>query len=223
MNGSHGTGDHLRIDPALSSADRELVYRLRYRAYRATDGIAVLASEQVRDEMDDLPFARSYLLRDGERVVGTVRSNVYRHGSPGHRLFLADYWPLDSMRWLDNGDTIVESARLAIDPDVPERSMAFIMRLFSVHSANAATHGARFIVSGAQRHHLPFYRQRLKFEVVSAPLQIAGLNLEPCSIMRLDYRAHIRTIEARFPDLVVRPEHAERLTIPMPVAVSVPA
>ncbi len=216
MNLAHPPADTLRLDPAVSDADRELVYRLRYRAYRAADGIAPRASEQVRDDMDDHPFARSYLLRDGDRVVGTIRSNVYRHGQPGHRLFLADNWPIETMPWLAEADAVVESSRFAVDPDLPEHQMPYLLRLFSVHNANAAAHGARYVISAVQRRHIPFYRLRLKFEVVSVPLQVAGLNIEPCSVVRLDCPRHRPALEARFPDTVVPIADAERLAIPAP-------
>ncbi len=215
--------DTLRLDPAVSDADRELVYRLRYRAYRAADGIAPRASEQVRDEMDEHPFARSYLLRDGDRVVGTIRSNVYRHGQPGHRLFLADYWPSEAMPWLADAEAVVESSRFAVDPDLPEHQLTYLLRLFSVHNANAAAHGARYVVSAVQRRHIPFYRLRLKFEVVSEPLHVVGLNIEPCSIVRVDYPKHIPALEARFPDTAVPAADAQRLAIPAPARAAVGA
>lgn len=209
----------LRLDPALSPADRCLAYHLRYRAYRAADGIAPQASEEVRDWMDDYPLARTYLLRDGTVAVGTVRSNVYRHGAPGHRLFLADTFPADALAWLVDGDVVIESSRLAVAPDQSEHQLTYVMRLFGAHNANCRAHGAHYVVSAAQRHHLPFYRRRLAFEIVSDPATVEALTIEPVTAIRLDWRQHHGALESRFPEVVVDGGDVARLAVPTPVDV----
>ena len=51
----------------------------------------------------------------------------------------------------------------------------YVLRLFRAHNANAAAYGVRYVVSAAQRRHIPFYRQRLKMEAVTEPMPVPGL------------------------------------------------
>ena len=212
--------DHLTLEPALTTADREAVFHLRYRAWQAVGGMAPNDAEQVRDALDDSPFAYSYMLRDRGRLVGTVRSNVYRHGQPGHHLFLFDFWPTLELPWLADAGPVVESSRLAVDPRCSESYATYVLRLFRAHNANAAAYGVRYVVSAAQRRHIPFYRQRLKMEAVTEPMPVPGLNVEAGSVLRLDYPAHIGQIEARFPDTVLSSADAARLVVPDAVGVA---
>lgn len=209
----------LQLSPALSAADRAAAFRLRYRAYRATDVVPADPSEQVRDHLDDSPFARTYLMTSGERLVGTIRSNVHRPGVSGHRLLIQDFWPRLDLPWLGGEDVVIESSRLAIDPDYDDTATAPFLRLFAAHNANAVVHGARYIVTVVTRRHSLFYRRRLGMVALTDPLEVAGMNVEPAVILALDHTARIAALEAQFPDVAVTAAEARLLAVPTPAPV----
>lgn len=206
----------LSLRPALSPADRTVAFRLRYRAYRATDGLPAHPSEQVRDFLDDAPFARSYLVRDGDRVVGTIRCNVHRPGLPAQRLLIEHFWPQLELPWLGSEDVVIEASRLAIDPDYEDKSAAPFLRLLAALNANAVVHGARYVLAVVTRRHSLFYRHRLGMVALAGPLEVPGMTLKPVDILSIDHTARIASLEARFPDVAVTAAEARRLAVPAP-------
>lgn len=213
----------LQLSPALSGADRAAAFRLRYRAYRATDGLPAHPSEQVRDHLDDSPFARTYLVRDGERVVGTIRCYVHRPGFRGQRLLIEHFWPQLELPWLVGEDVVIEASRLAIDPEYEDRSAAPFLRLLAALNANAVIHGARYVLAVVTRRHSLFYRHRLGMVALAGPLDVPGMNLKPVDILSIDHTARIASLEARFPDVIVTADEARRLAVPAPSTARVAA
>ena len=213
----------LHLSPALTEDERDLVFRLRYRAYRATEGLPPHPSEQVRDALDDSPHARSYLLRDGDRIVGTIRSTVYRPGRDGHRLLMHDFWPDRTWPWLDAADVVAESSWLTTGPDLDEPHPLYLLRMFAAHNANAAAHGARYVVAVVARRHSLFYRRRMQMEPMSPPLEVPGMNVEAGVVVRLDYVTNIRLLEAEYPVVAVPSDEVRRLAVPTPNAMDTAA
>ena len=207
------TPSDLALDPALSPADRSAVFRLRYRAWRAVNGVPPNRERAIRDELDDSPLARSYLLREDGRIIGSVRSTVYVPGQSVHRLFLHTLWPDLELPWLSSGGTVIESSRLVFDPDAEHIDACHMLRLLSVHNANAVAWDACTIVTAVQLRHIPFYRKRLRMDVASPILPVSGLNVESGAVMRMDFRAHIGEVEARFPEARVTARERSRLAI----------
>ena len=62
---------------AATPALRDAAFKLRYRAYRATDSIPENGSQRFRDPYDYKPNAMTYLLMDGDEPIGAIRASVY--------------------------------------------------------------------------------------------------------------------------------------------------
>ena len=154
-----------------ADTDHDAVYNLRYRAYFAAGHIPADVSGQYSDRHDALMTSALIAAYDGQTCVGTLRVNFSMPWHQASTLPCAPYYP--AVRALKREATggFVEMSRLAVDPEIENRSYrttlyASLVRagFMAAQAANVAT-----ILIATKPEWVRFYQYMLGFRLVDEP------------------------------------------------------
>lgn len=177
-------------------AEREEVYRLRYRAYLREGAISPNVAARLWDRFDDAPNARLF----GIYVDGLLLSSIRLHAvDVRHRASPAlDAFPDCLEGELDAGHTIIDPNRFVADPEVssafPELPYVTLRLPFML-----AEHlGADIVTATVRTEHEAFYRRVLRFRSVCGPRPYPTL-IKPLGLMTVDFAAEKAAVSDRYP------------------------
>jgi N-acyl-L-homoserine lactone synthetase len=187
-----------RVDYKLAEteADKEIIYRLRYRAYRHEGAVQPNAEHKISDQFDDAP--NSWIIGvyfDGE-LASSLRISV---SSPKHPVSPSvNVFP-------DLLDAEVAQAKVMVDPTRfvgdPVRENRFpelpymTLRLAYI----ACEHfNADIGLASVRAEHQAFYRRVFLHRPISTPRIYPGLT-KPICLMAVDYPAMREKVFARYP------------------------
>ncbi len=194
---------------ALTSDDKELVYKTRYIAYRRQDLLQARPDERIFDDLyDESPNHWNIMtFIDGE-FVSTFRIHV----GQGEQAVLPSRAAFDDVL-----GPFVREQRLIVDPTRIAAKLEFAGKVpelpyLTIRAAwLAAKHfEADIIVSTCIREHQAFYRRVFGFESLCLPRAYPRIN-RAIVCMALDYNAHKARVEARYP--LFRSTESERYKI----------
>ncbi|MBM6583502.1 hypothetical protein ILT44_25195 [Microvirga sp. BT689] len=179
-----------------TAAEREAVYRLRYRAYLREGAISPNTTAQLWDRFDDAPNARLFGIHVDGLLVGSIRIHAVdaeNRASPA-----LDAFPDHLERELDAGRTIVDPNRFVADPDVsrafPELPYATLRLPFML-----AEHlSADTVTATVRAEHETFYRRVLRCRPVCAPRPYPTL-IKPLGLMTVDFASEAAAVTDRHP------------------------
>jgi hypothetical protein len=189
---------------AETEAERDAIYRLRYRAYLNEGAIEPNRDRKVTDRFDDLP--NSWIF--GVYIDGVLASSI--------RISIASpEWP-DTPSMSVFPDTLgseLAKGRIMVDPTRfvadPERASRFVelpyMTLRLAYVACEYFH-ADLGLASVRAEHAAFYR-RVFLHTVSPPRDYPGLT-KPICLMAIDFPSMREKLFARYPFL--RSTHFER-------------
>ncbi len=188
-----------RVDYRLAEteADREAIYRLRYRAYLKEGAIKPNRGRMVTDRYDDLPNSWIFgVYLDGE-LTSSLRITVACADNPICPSM--DVFPDLLQPELAQGKLIVDPTRFVADPErinpFPELPYLTLRLAYVACEYFQAQIG----LASVRAEHQAFYR-RVFMQAVSPPRDYPGL-LKPISLLAIDFPAMRNKVFARYPFL----------------------
>jgi hypothetical protein len=188
-----------RVDYRLveTDADREAIYRMRYRAYLKEGTIEPNGSGTITDRYDDLPNSwifGVYLDGDLSSSLRITVASPQHPATPSMDVF-ADLVEPE----LAAGKVIVDPTRFVAEPDGAKRFPELpYMTLRLAYVACEHFH-AQLGLASVRAEHQAFYR-RVFMHSVCAPRNYPGLT-KPISLMAIDFPATHHNVFARYPHL----------------------
>ena len=145
----------ITVEKARTDAERQAVYRFRYRVYVEEMGLSPPEADHVAKRLRD-PLDLSsdiYALKDESEVVGSLRV-TYFDDAPDPASLVARYDIGPALRDLPR-DAICITSRFMLDPNV--RHGTAIFRLMEAAWEDVASRGARIAYGDCSPHLVPFY------------------------------------------------------------------
>ncbi len=194
---------------AVTAAEKDAAYKLRYDAYVRQGLINPRASGRLHDEAYD-EMTNSWITTtfiDGE-LASTVRINVA--SEPGDRLpSLVPYSDV-IMPHLRAGRTVIDPTRLAAELEFSKRFPELPAIALRPVWLAAEHFDAGIVVATIVEKHEGFYRSALGYELWTEPREYPDFNLR-VACMGIDFRASKDQTKARYPFLNSTPAEREAL------------
>jgi N-acyl-L-homoserine lactone synthetase len=188
--------DHVDYRLAESAAEREQIYRLRYKAYLHEGAIAPRDDRRVTDRFDDLPNSWVFGVYYDGVLASSIRISVATPAnpiSPG-----VDAFPEVLEPELKKGKTLVDPTRFVADPVRAKhiRELPYLtVRLAYV----ACNHfDADLGLATVRPEHTAFYRRVFLHEVIAPPRLPPGM-IKPVCLMATKAREVSARIYQRYP------------------------
>ena len=168
-------GKRITCDLAVTEAQRDEVYRLRYACYRRDGSIPEREDGRFSDDYDQLANHFSFLVRDGEDTLATVRISVVRpelgwDRAPSCKVF-GDHPAFQRIA----GESFVEASRLCFGSQA-RRDVLF--RLVANMAALAEVYEAEWMVACPRMEHSPIYQRVFGFQRLAAARRYFGVSFE---------------------------------------------
>jgi Autoinducer synthase len=190
-----------RIDYRLAEteADKEAIYRLRYRAYLNEAAVEPNSAQKVTDRFDELPNSWVFGVYFEGVLASSIRISV---ASPEHPdtpsvTVFADV--LEPM--LAQGKVMIDPTRFVADPDRAKRLPELPYVTLRLAYVATSYFNADVGLAAVRAEHQAFYRRFFMHRLWSPPRPFAGL-LKPICLMAVDDPAVRDKVYARFPYLV---------------------
>jgi len=190
--------DHVDYRLVQTAAERDEVYRLRYRAYLLEGAIRPSAEERVVDQYDDAPNAWTFgVYVDGE-LFSSIRINVITsewRTAPSVEVFGDVLHPL-----LDRGLVFVDSTRFVADPARARSCTALPYVTVRLGSMAGVYFDADYGLAMVRPEHQAFYNRVFLHEAWGQPRLFPGL-VKPVGLMASHLPAVREKVLARYPYL----------------------
>lgn len=205
-----------------SDAEREEVYRLRYRAYLHEKAIAPNAAERIEDKFDHAPNSWVFGLYFRGVLSSSIRISVSMPGTPMTPAVEAFADLLEPE--VAKGRIIVDPNRFVADPARTKRIPELPYLTVRLGYVACGHFQADIGTATVRKEHQAFYRRVFLQEVLCEPRPYPSLT-KPLSLMAAHYPSVRDRIFRRYPYFRSTAEECERLfrTGPSPSAVVPPA
>ena len=182
---------------AETEADRDAIYRLRYRAYLNEGAIEPNRDRKVTDRFDDLPNSWIFGVYFDGVLASSIRISIASPEWPDTPSM--NVFPDTLGSELAKGKIMVDPTRFVADP---ERASRFVelpyMTLRLAYVACEYFH-ADLGLASVRAEHAAFYR-RVFLQTISPPRDYPGLT-KPICLMAIDFQAMREKLFARYPYL----------------------
>jgi hypothetical protein len=195
---SYSLLDHVDYRLAETSAEKEEIYRLRYRAYLRESAILPSDSQRVSDSYDDAPNAWIFGVYLHGELCSSIRVSVAtseRRMSPSVELFGDLLHPE-----LDRGRVFVDPTRFVADPEKAKRFPELPYATVRLGYVAGVHFNADVGLALVRPEHQAFYRRLFLQESWGEPRLLAGL-LKPVGLMAAHYPTMRDKVFARYPYL----------------------
>jgi hypothetical protein len=181
---------------ALSDADKDAVYALRYDAYLREGAIPPSFSKRLTDRFDDLDNAYIYAVYLDGRLAASLRLHV---SSPGYpelpaMTVFGDLLAED----VGDGKTIIDPTRFVVDHLMAREYPELRYVTTRIGWMAGEYFNADAILATVRTEHQAFYRRVFGHELLADARPYPTL-LKPLSLMRLNYAAMRERVEHRYP------------------------
>ena len=188
--------DHVDYRLCETDADKEEVYRLRYRAYLDDNIIAPRADRRLTDRFDDAPNSWTFGVYFDGVLASSLRISLATPdmpSTPSVEVFSDVLEP-----FLNAGKIIVDPTRFVADP-ARERKMPELP-YFTLRLAFVACEyfNADLGTAAVREEHQAFYRRVFMHKVMSAPRFYPQLD-KPFSLMAVDFKLLRDKVFQRYP------------------------
>lgn len=189
--------DRVDYQLAETEAEKDAIYRLRYRAYLREGAIAPNADQKISDRFDDLPNSWIFGVHlDGE-LVSSLRISVASSAHPATPSM--DVFPELLKPELARGKVVVDPTRFVADPARAGRFPELPYMTLRLAYVACQYFNADIGLASVRAEHQAFYR-RIFLRPLAPPRDYPGL-IKPISLMAIDFPAERDKIFARFPHL----------------------
>lgn len=181
---------------AETAADRDAIYRLRYRAYLKEGAIEPNPQHIVTDRYDEAPNSWIFGIYLDGQLVSSVRISV---GSQQHPLIPStDVFPDLVEPWINDGKVLVDPTRFVADP-LREKNFSHLPYLTLRLAYVACAHfNADIGLASVRQEHQAFYSRVFMHQPVSAARHYPGL-LKPICLMAVNFPAMRDQVARRYP------------------------
>jgi hypothetical protein len=190
--------DHVDYRLAETPAEREDIYRLRYRAYLREGAIVPSESQLVRDDYDDAPNAWIFGIYMYGELCSSIRVSVATpewRMSPSVELFGDLLHPE-----LDKGRIFIDPTRFVADPEKAKRFPELPYATVRLGYVAGVHFNADVGLALVRPEHQAFYRRLFLQESWGEPRLLTGL-LKPVGLMAAHYPTMRDKVFARYPYL----------------------
>ncbi len=191
-----GLLDQVDYRLAETEAEKEAIYRLRYRAYMHEGAIEPRADQRLTDRFDDLPNSWLFGIHLDGQLTSSIRINVATRDND-------DTPAVDAFRdllapELAKGKVIVDPNRFVADP--ASRTKYPELPYLTVRLAYVACAHFKADIGTAtvRKEHQAFYRRVFMHRVLCAPRPYPTLT-KPLCLMVVDYPAMCEKVFHRYP------------------------
>jgi hypothetical protein len=195
---SPGLLDHVDYRLAETVAERDEIYRLRYRAYLREGAILPSESQRVSDSYDDAPNAWIFGVYLHGELCSSIRVSVATSEwrmSPSVELFGDLLHPE-----LDKGRIFIDPTRFVADPDKARRYPELPYATVRLGYVAGVHFNADVGLALVRPEHQAFYRRLFLQESWGEPRLLDGL-LKPVGLMAAHYPTLRNKVFARYPYL----------------------
>jgi hypothetical protein len=188
--------NHVDYRVAETPAEREQIYRLRYRAYLQEGAIEPRADERVTDRFDDLPNTWIFGVYYDGALASSIRVSVATPEmpiSPSVDAFSDVLHPE-----LAKGRVIVDPTRFVAEPTRARTYRELPYLTVRLGYVGCEHFGADLGLASVRADHAAFYR-RVFLQEMMAPARLPPGMIKPVCLMAADYRAVRERIFQRYP------------------------
>jgi N-acyl-L-homoserine lactone synthetase len=183
---------------AETAAEREEIYRLRYRAYLREGAIRPSEDERVTDRFDNLPNSWIFGIHLDGVLASSIRISV---ASPEHPLTPSvGVFPDLLEPELDAGKVLVDPTRFVADPAREKRFPELPYVTLRLAYIACGFFNADLGLATVRAEHQAFYRRVFMHKPISSPREYPGL-VKPICLMAVDYPAMRDKVFERYPYL----------------------
>lgn len=189
--------DRVDYRVAVSDADREDVFRLRYESYRREDGVGPRFDRRLSDQYDDLDNTTIVAMYIDGEIAGTVRVSI---GTAAHNEFPAMEVFSDLLEpHLAEGKTLVDPTRMATREHF-SRIYPGMMPYLMIRAPwmIAEYYRADAIIAGVRAEHRAFYRRTFGSRQLGDARLYPTL-LKPQYLTYGEYRLVRESVQERWP------------------------
>jgi N-acyl-L-homoserine lactone synthetase len=187
-----------RVDYRLveTAADREAIYRLRYRAYIQEGAIVPRADRMVHDQFDDLPNTWIFAVYLDGALASSIRVTV---ASQKHPISPSVEAFPDVLRpEIAKGKVIVDPTRFVADPTRGRRDPELPYLTVRLGYVACAHFNADIGLATVRAEHAAFYRRVFLQRMLTEPRLPPGM-AKPVCVMAADYHVVRDRIYQRYP------------------------
>lgn len=189
--------DKVEYRLAETEADRQAIYRLRYRAYLKEGAIDPNSAGIVTDRYDDLPNSWVFGVFYEGALTSSLRITVASPGYPTSPSM--DVFPDFLQPWLAEGKVIVDPTRFVADPVNANRLPELPYLTLRLAYVSCEHFRAEIGLASVRSEHQAFYR-RVMMRLICDSRPYPGLK-KPISLMEIDFPAMHERLFARYPFL----------------------
>jgi hypothetical protein len=188
--------NHVDYRLVETAADKEDIYRLRYRAYLNEGAIVPRSDRRLADRFDDVPNSWIFGVYFDGALASSVRISIATPDMP--MTPAVDAFPDLLEPQLRQGKVIVDPNRFVADP-LRERKMPELP-YFTLRLAYVACEyfNADLGVATVRAEHQAFYRRVFMHKVLCPPRPYPTLT-KPLSLMAVDFHSKRDKVFARYP------------------------
>ena len=188
--------NHVDYRLAETPAEREQIYRLRYRAYLQEGAIEPRPDERITDRFDDMPNTWIFGVYYDGALASSIRVSVATPEmpiSPAVDAFSDVLHPE-----LAKGKIIVDPTRFVADPTRAKTYRELPYLTVRLGYIGCEHFGADIGLASVRADHAAFYR-RVFLQEMMAPARLPPGLIKPVCLMGADYRAVRERIFQRYP------------------------
>jgi hypothetical protein len=188
--------EHVDYRLAETAAEKDKIYRLRYRAYLREGAMLPSESERVTDRFDDAPNTWIFGIYLHGELYSSIRVSVLTsewRDSPSSEMF-GDILHSE----LDRGRVIVDPTRFVADPEKVGRFPELPYVTVRLGWIACGHFNADIGLASVRPEHQAFYRKVFLQRALGEPRLFPGL-LKPVGLMAADYPAIREKVFRRFP------------------------
>lgn len=164
----------VEVTKVETEADLIAVGAFRYNCYLSEGLISERPDKLFLDEYDYAGSAHIYMLRNGGRIVGTIRLHVLT--ADDHRSATMAAFSDILLPKVKSGLTLIDGARFAVAPDLGSLRLSIARHTLRRYALYADEIGADYGVASVQPDRVQFYSRLYGFSQISEPRSYAGLN-----------------------------------------------
>jgi hypothetical protein len=181
---------------AETAAEKEAIYRLRYRAYLNEGAIEPNREQMVTDRFDEMPNSWVFGIYLQGVLASSIRISV---ATPGHRTSPSvDVFSDLLQPELERGKVIVDPTRFVADPDRAQRMPELPYVTVRLGYVACGYFNADIGLATVRAEHRAFYRKVFLQEPLGEPKLFPGL-IKPVGLMAANYRDIRDRVFQRFP------------------------
>jgi hypothetical protein len=181
---------------ASSKQDRDVLYQLRYKAYRRENTILENAEERFSDDYDLMDNCWLFGVHLNGRLASSIRFHIISPDSPKGPAY--DVFPDIVRPMVSAGQTIVDPTRLVVDRPMtelyPELPYVTIRAAFMA----AEYFQAEYMLATVRQEHQAFYKKLFGFQALCEPRPYPSL-LKPISLLAANMPRQRNNVVDKFP------------------------